>query len=75
MSEDLLEPAAAALKDEGTYIIAVGLGEEPRFDELRKIASSRESVYVLKDFSQIATYVDTLARGICEGRKIFYVLD
>ena len=66
-----MEPAAAALKDEGTYIIAVGLGKETSFDELSKIANSRGSVYVLKDYAEIGTYVDTLARGICDGKEYF----
>lgn len=66
-----MEPAAASLKNEGVYIIAVGLGKDTSFDELSKIANSRESVYVLKDYTQIGSYVDTLARGICEGKILF----
>ena len=66
-----MEPAASALKEEGTYIIAVGLGNETSFDELSKIANSRGSVYVLKDYAEIGTYVDTLARGICDGNPFF----
>ena len=69
-SKDKLEPAATALKDSGTHIISVGLGKETSFDELRKIANSREAVFVLEEYNEISSYVDTLARGICEGNGI-----
>jgi len=66
-----LEPAANAVKDDGTFIISVGLGTETSLDELRKVASSREAVYVLEDIDKISSYVDTLAKGICEGELIW----
>lgn len=70
VSQNLLGPSANVLKEEGTYIISVGLGNDTSFDELKKISNSREAVYVLKDYAEIATYVETLARGICEGREL-----
>ena len=61
--------SAQKLKDLGTYIISIGLGTETSFSQLRKIANSREAVYVLKNVDAVASYIDTIAQGICEGKS------
>ena len=59
----------AALREAGVYTYAVGVGDAIDQDELRMIASDKESVYFTRDYDSISKIKSSLLGRICKQAK------
>lgn len=62
-----LERAARFLKDEGVRLIAIGIGDNVKTDELKAIASSDKDVITADTFDGLSAQVKPLTKAACEG--------
>jgi len=68
-SEDMKE-ASKPLRDYGAHILGVGFGENANEQELKRIATVEKGVFIMEDYDKIATYIDHLAKGICDTSEV-----
>ncbi|EMP24982.1 Collagen alpha-6(VI) chain [Chelonia mydas] len=64
-SNDMVDEAAIALRNDGTHIFAIGLGSPNSF-ELLRIAGDARRVYVLENFEELKTIERKVVTEICE---------
>lgn len=65
-----LSAVAEPIKARQVFIVAVGLGKIPREEELQSIVSDPEALFLIRDLNEVSTYVDPIAKVICEGELI-----
>ncbi|CAM4516559.1 unnamed protein product, partial [Lepidochelys olivacea] len=64
-SNDMVDEAAIALRNDGIHIFAIGLGSPNSF-ELLRIAGDARRVYVLENFEELKTIERKVVTEICE---------
>ena len=70
-----LEAASEPLREQGIHVISVGLGKDIDIQELKTISTFKETGPVLiGDLQKLVTYVDSLAKEICQGMLLFCML-
>jgi Mg-chelatase subunit ChlD len=67
-----LEKAAAALRREGAYIFAVGIGSYVSKKELRLMTERDEDVVMATSFDDLLAKVGTFSKTTCQGRKLIF---
>lgn len=66
-----LDKAATALRKEGVYIFAVGIGSHVSRKELRLLTEKDDDVVMAKSFDDLLAKVGTFSKATCEGRTFW----
>ena len=66
MSTDDIGPPAAALRNQGTAIFAIGFGTNYYHAELERMAGNSRNVYIT-DFSDLDTVINEITQSACKG--------
>ena len=62
-----LDRASERLKSAGVRVIAIGIGNSVKTNELKQIASSDKDVIITKSFDTLLATVEPLTKSACEG--------
>ena len=62
-----LAEAAQLLKDKGVVLYALGVSKYADLSDLKKIASSSETVVIAPSFKALGDVVITIRKNVCKG--------
>ena len=66
-SEPLSE-ASQTLRERGVHVISVGLGDDVDVNELKAMATFKETgPFLIKNLDSLVAYIHSLAKEICQG--------
>lgn len=69
--------SARQLRDDGTHVIAIGVGSNARQNELEAIASdpSLSNIFTLDDFDSLTSSSNALIDLICNSKSLSYTIE
>lgn len=66
---EALDKASEQLREKGVHIISVGLGHDVDVQELKAMATYKETgPFLIDDLDNLVQYVTSLAKEMCKGR-------
>ena len=63
-----LHKASQPLREKGIHVVSVGLGDDIDVNELKAMATFKETgPFLIKDLNSLVNYITSLAKEICKG--------